>query len=210
MKKNYNKWVTLFFGWFGLHRYIAGEIRMGILYTCTFGGFGIGWVIDTIKAFSVSNGKAIPIRFPLKSLPVLTPNGIVLKEGEVCHYQGAAYAEKKSSRIAGYTSQHIGGGIRIAKGLSVHTGGTEKQAVREILAEKSNGVLYVTNKRIVFIAPKSAFDKSISSLSAYVPDQGHIVFLFGNQSFDLVTTDSFRIKDIIDGIFNGIPAEYTI
>lgn len=28
MKKNYNKWAALFGGWFGLHRYMAGEIGM--------------------------------------------------------------------------------------------------------------------------------------------------------------------------------------
>lgn len=29
--------------------------------------------------------------------------------------------------------------------------------------------------------------------------------LFGNQSFDLITADSFRIRSIIDGILNDIP-----
>lgn len=206
MKKNYNKWAALFGGWFGLHRYMVGEIGMGILYTCTSGIFCIGWIIDTVKAFANSDGGT-SFHLPLKSLPVLTPNGIVLKEDELCHYQGAAYTEKNSSRIAGYTSQHAGGSVRIAKGLSVHTGGTERQAVRETLTEKSNGILYITNKRIVFIAPKNAFEKPINSLSAYVPKQGHMAFLFGNQSFDLITADSFRIKDIIDGILNGMPVK---
>lgn len=205
MRKNYNKWAALFGGWFGLHKYMAGEIGMGILYTATFGLFCIGWIADTIKAFISPGQSSAHFRLPLNSLPVVTPNGLVLKDGEICHYQGAAHTEKNSTRIAGYTSQHAGGSVRIAKGLSVHTGGTERQAVRETLTEKSNGILYITNKRIIFIAPKNAFDKPISSLTAYVPNQGHISLLFGNQSYDLITADDFRIKDIIEGILNGMP-----
>lgn len=58
MVKHYNKWSALFGGWFGLHRYMAGEIGMGIVYTCTSGLFGIGWIVDTIKAFSDSQTKS--------------------------------------------------------------------------------------------------------------------------------------------------------
>ncbi len=36
-------------GWFGLHHYYVGNIGKGILYTCTFGLFFLGWLIDLIK-----------------------------------------------------------------------------------------------------------------------------------------------------------------
>lgn len=49
--KNYNKWAVLFGGWFGLHKYLNHQIGMGILYTLTFGLFGIGWLIDIFKIF---------------------------------------------------------------------------------------------------------------------------------------------------------------
>lgn len=38
LMRKYNKWAALFGGWFGLHRYLSGEIGMGLLYTCTFAG----------------------------------------------------------------------------------------------------------------------------------------------------------------------------
>lgn len=41
--------MCLFGGWFGLHRYAEGEIGMGILYTCTFGLFLIGWIVDFFR-----------------------------------------------------------------------------------------------------------------------------------------------------------------
>lgn len=52
LMRKYNKWAALFGGWFGLHRYLSGEIGMGLLYTCTCGGFCIGWIRDVCISFS--------------------------------------------------------------------------------------------------------------------------------------------------------------
>lgn len=50
--RKYDKWLTVFGGWLGLHRYMFGEIKMGLLYTCTFGIFCIGWIYDIIIVFT--------------------------------------------------------------------------------------------------------------------------------------------------------------
>lgn len=48
-----NKWVALtlciFLGWIGAHRYYEGKKITGLIYTFTFGIFGIGWFIDIIR-----------------------------------------------------------------------------------------------------------------------------------------------------------------
>lgn len=36
------------FGILGAHRFYEGKIATGILWACTGGGFGIGWIIDLI------------------------------------------------------------------------------------------------------------------------------------------------------------------
>lgn len=46
--------LCIFGGYFGLHYFYVGKIGMGILYLCTVGIFGIGWIIDIIK---VTAGK---------------------------------------------------------------------------------------------------------------------------------------------------------
>lgn len=47
-----NKWtiflLCLFLGYLGVHKFYEGKIGMGILYLCTFGLFGFGWLIDLI------------------------------------------------------------------------------------------------------------------------------------------------------------------
>ncbi len=51
LKKAKNKWVALFLCIFTVcgHKFYEGKIGMGILYLCTFGLFGIGWIIDIIS-----------------------------------------------------------------------------------------------------------------------------------------------------------------
>lgn len=48
--------ITIFLGEFGVHRFMAGKIGTGILWLCTAGCFGIGYIIDIIK---VCQGKFI-------------------------------------------------------------------------------------------------------------------------------------------------------
>lgn len=42
--------ITLLFGCLGIHKFIDCKIGAGVLYLLTGGVFGIGWLIDTVKA----------------------------------------------------------------------------------------------------------------------------------------------------------------
>lgn len=46
-----NKWVALLLCIFTIcgHKFYEGKVGMGILYLCTMGLFGIGWIIDIIS-----------------------------------------------------------------------------------------------------------------------------------------------------------------
>ena len=50
MSKRTRILVTIFGGWFGLHKFLDKKIGMGVLYQFTAGLFGIGWIIDILKA----------------------------------------------------------------------------------------------------------------------------------------------------------------
>lgn len=52
-----NKWVAFFLCLFTFcgHKFYEGKIGMGILYLCTAGLFGIGWIIDLISLAMKSN-----------------------------------------------------------------------------------------------------------------------------------------------------------
>lgn len=44
--------ITLFLGEFGVHRFMKKQYLIGVIYLCTLGVFGIGWLIDTVIALS--------------------------------------------------------------------------------------------------------------------------------------------------------------
>lgn len=57
--KEINKWTSfllcLFLGIFGVHKFYEGKIGIGILYICTLGLFGIGWIVDLIIILTKPN-----------------------------------------------------------------------------------------------------------------------------------------------------------
>ncbi|MCD8372407.1 MAG: TM2 domain-containing protein [Clostridia bacterium] len=54
-----NKWISfiicLFLGYIGGHKFYEGKIGLGILYLCTIGLCGIGWIIDIITILCKPN-----------------------------------------------------------------------------------------------------------------------------------------------------------
>ena len=56
--------MCVFGGWFGLHQYYVGKIITGIIYTFTFGIFGLGWIIDIIRILlgSFRDNVGAPLR----------------------------------------------------------------------------------------------------------------------------------------------------
>lgn len=50
--KEKNKWVAfwlcLLLGFFGAHKFYEGKTSMGLVYLCTIGLFGFGWILDII------------------------------------------------------------------------------------------------------------------------------------------------------------------
>ncbi len=58
-----NKWVSfwlcVFLGYLGAHKFYEGKIGMGILYMCTAGLFGIGWILDIFTILAKPNPYAV-------------------------------------------------------------------------------------------------------------------------------------------------------
>lgn len=55
--------LTIFLGFFGVHRFVVGKVGTGLLYVFTYGVFFIGWIVDIIMvatgSFTDKQGRLV-------------------------------------------------------------------------------------------------------------------------------------------------------
>jgi TM2 domain-containing membrane protein YozV len=55
--------LTIFLGFFGVHRFVVGKVGTGLLYVFTYGVFLIGWIVDIITvatgSFTDKQGRVV-------------------------------------------------------------------------------------------------------------------------------------------------------
>ena len=181
---------------------------MGILYLCTLGLCGIGWFVDIIRyLIAAYKGERIQGNSPKhlsadEPLPIVSSNAI-LSNGEVCHYCEAAIHLKTKNVVVGYSSERYNTKIRISKEKSIGLGDQRAVRIRHDVQERANGVLSITNTRIVFSGNNFAFDKKITALSSITPYKDGIAFQFGSQPYTLLTHNSEYIYEILTRIIKS-------
>ena len=190
--------ICFLFGYLGIHKFMEKKTGMGVLYLCTVGLFGIGWIYDCVKYFmSAIKGERISnknVKLSLKRkhlsddepLPIVMSSNALMSEGEVCHYYSQAIFVKTKNVVVGYTGGSNGMSIRVMKGMSVRVGASKSTPIRRDVQEKYQGMLTITNKRVIFSGAKGSFDKKITSLSTITPLEDGIVFQFGEKQYPLL------------------------
>lgn len=201
-------------GYFGVHKFMEKKTGMGILYLCTIGLFGIGWLFDCVvylknalngqrsigRVAGISN-KQLADDEPL---PVTSSPNVLMTSGEMCHYCNMATFVKTKNVVVGYTGGSRGVSIRVMKGMSYRVGATKSQPIRGNVQEKTPGILTITNKRIIFSADKGAFDKKITTLSSITPHSDGVSFQFGEKQYSLMTKEPLYVYQIVARIVNTV------
>lgn len=202
--------VCLMLGYFGVHKFMNGDKKMGLIYLCTFGLFGIGWMIDCVIFFmnamkgkrslgALSKYKQLDDNEPL---PVVQPSGVLLTAGEVCHYCEPATHVKIKNVVVGYTGGSRGVNIRVMKGMSYRVGAQKSQPIRGNVEERFPGVLTITNKRIIFSGAKGAFDKKWTQLSSITPHSDGVSFPFGDKQYPLMLKEPVYVAQLLARVIN--------
>lgn len=122
-------------------------------------------------------------------LPILQPNNLFLKSGEVCHYADRAIYEKRivnKKRVRKGTGYSMPG---LFKGTRVHMGGGNTVTEDDIRYETIKGILYVTNKRVIFVGGADGFDKKTDDLVAVTPYANCIELQFSKETLKLFVPD---------------------
>lgn len=122
-------------------------------------------------------------------LPHINADKLFVKRGEICHYADRAImmVEKKSKT---YQTKNYGASTPgLFKGTRYHRGRAITSAEEIIETEQHQGVLYITNKRIIFTSKSVGFDKQYRYLSAVKPYLNGIELQYGSTIYSLIVPD---------------------
>lgn len=105
--------------------------------------------------------------FELKmSFPKVNYTGFFSQKNEAIIYVVPAYSYVEKEKTMGYTGKSAGVSMRVAKGLTVRTGGSGGSVVRQNVREEFAGDYIITNKRIIFVAEKAGFEYKLDKVTA--------------------------------------------
>jgi hypothetical protein len=119
-------------------------------------------------------------------LPQLNVDTIILSQGEYCHFVDKASLTIEKNVTTHYEGRSSGWSFRVMKGLSYRIGGFRGVPVREIVQDYTKGILYITNRRIIFVAQANGFDKKIKNITAVVPYSNAVGLQFGSKTYNLL------------------------
>lgn len=211
MKKGVRLFIVVCFGMLGVHKFLDKDYKMGVLYLCTLGLFGVGWIIDIYKELTGNtfeeSSKSLMNPEILKKiengeLPEIDVENLNLKDGEICHYADRGYTFEDKTVTKGYTGKSSGVSIRIMKGLTYRTGGSGGKAIRETQRTKYNGTLCLTNMRIIYTSAKESFNKPLNKITAIIDAKDGVIIQIGLKSYSIIIpTHSEFVK-----VFNMVKA----
>lgn len=135
----------------------------------------------------------------MNTLPVVNSVSVVLRPDEICHYQEPASVLQVKNEVVGHTSGSAGVSVRVAKGLTLHSGGSRGHAIRQNVAHLHPGYLTITNQRFVMTGDKG-FDHPLSKLTAMTPYNGYegIMLQFGRSVYTVIMDEPFIVPKIWD------------
>lgn len=141
----------------------------------------------------------------LQNLVIQNPD-INLQKDEVCFYSGPAQAYHKKNVVTGYSGRSAGVSVRVAKGISVHTGGSGGKSIRGDVVEKYPGRFYLTNKRLILLSEKYGFTVPIPKILQMQFRNDGMVIHMASKQHTFLSQDVERIKAII-GLMNEAQTE---
>jgi len=99
-------------------------------------------------------------------------------------------------------SNSSGFSFRVCKGVTYRTGQRRGRPIEETYTEKNKGLLYVTNKRIIFVSDKNAFDKKLKSLTAITPYSNAVQLQFSGKTYTVLVPDGGIVSTLVSLINN--------
>lgn len=100
------------------------------------------------------------------TIPIVYTDKLILKPDEVCHYYTNATRLIVKNKVVGYSGGSGGVNVRVAKGVSLRTGSHKGVPIRGDVTEETNGQLFITSERIIFMSAKNSFEITMKNIIA--------------------------------------------
>jgi hypothetical protein len=126
-------------------------------------------------------------------LPHINTSNIILRNGEFCCYIDKAilniYRTKRYYDHIGGSRKGLFGDYRVNYGRGIP---------REYnVTDQQKGFLYLTNKRLIFLAQKNAFEKKHISLTSIETYSNAVVLQYGSKTYTLIVADGEVVNRVI-------------
>lgn len=143
-----------------------------------------GLDLDAIARKAVANPYMDTIPQALEiSFPIPHYSGIILRPGEELFYAAPAMMYSDKEKVTGYTGGVGGVSVRVAKGVTLHSGSSGRRAIREKVRYFKPGDIVVTTQRVVFTGSEGSFEFSAKKITAVkMEEPGHLVIQCGQTS----------------------------
>ena len=122
-------------------------------------------------------------------LPILRTDTVFTQKGEKIHYIDKAILLKDKTKRSDKSRSVGGSGPSLLGDHSHHWSSGYAEPVDEVITEQFKGILYVSNKRVIFVNKDAGFDKPYRSLSAITPYSNGIELQYGSTTYSLLVPD---------------------
>lgn len=129
--------------------------------------------------------EAIDAFFAYGTLPKVDNSPVILADGEQAVYACHAERIETKNRKLGTTGSRAGISFRVAKGVSLRTGGKGSESIYGDVEMVHAGEFVVTTKRVVFVATSRAFEEKTASISAVAVDGDCLAIVAAKESYAL-------------------------
>lgn len=142
------------------------------------------------------------------SLPNIEYVPIILSPKEIAVYRANASIAETKNRVVGRTGSYEGGSVRIAKGFSIHTGGSKSQPIYGEVTTQFGGELFITTERVVFLGEQKGFDLPIRKITAFFVSGGRLKIQSGQRVFEVIISAPYLAQTVFEAVSTGsIPIE---
>lgn len=120
------------------------------------------------------------------SLQTYLAPGIVLKANEQAYFNATADLLTSTERVVGHKGSSGGVSVRVARGVSVHSGSHTSTPIYGRVQKTYNGQFVITNERIIFINALKGFEVAVNKITAITPYNDGICIQAGSKAYKIM------------------------